>query len=72
MHYIGPSDLIVKIPVVQERREGSDGARGGRGQGMGEGGGRGAQPCKKHQLIIIIMKKYCSAVHGVRLDLEET
>ena len=31
----------------------------------------GAQPCKKHQLIIL-MKKYCSAVHEVRLDLEET
>ena len=38
---------------------------------MGAGEGGGAQPCKKHQLIII-MKRYCSAVHEVRLDLEET
>ena len=34
--------------------EGSDGARGGRGQGTGAGEGGGAQPCKKHQLIILI------------------
>ena len=42
--------------------------------GAGEGGGGrggGAQPCKKHQLIIV-MNKYCSAVHEVRPDLEET
>ena len=57
--------------LLCKRGEGSDGARGGRGQGMGVGEGGGAQPCKKHQLIIV-MNKYCSAVHEVRPDLEET
>ena len=55
-----------------EWREGSDGAwreRAGREWARGREGG--AQPCKKHYLIIL-MKNYCSAVHGVRLDLEET
>ena len=42
----------------------------GAGEG-GAGGGLSRAKCKKHQLIIV-MKKYCPAVHEVRPDLEET
>ena len=63
--------LIVKIPCCARGEGALTECVAGEGREWARGRGGGAQPRKKHQLIIL-MKKYCSAVHEVRLDLEET